>query len=193
MKEVPGRLVVIGGGVIGLEMASYFNSIGSHVTVIEMLDHIGGPTDLEISSMLRKEYTARGVEFLLGAKVTSVGTDCVNYELDGKQLSAPADKVLISIGRRAMTAGIGLENIGVLTERGAIVTNDRGQTNVAGVWAAGDVNGRSMLAHTAYREGEVCINNILGIRDSVNYSAIPSVIYTIPRSLRSARPRERKG
>ena len=180
MKEVPGRLVVIGGGVIGLEMASYFNSIGSHVTVIEMLDHIGGPTDLEISSMLRKEYTARGVEFLLGAKVTSVGTDCVNYELDGKQLSAPADKVLISIGRRAMTAGIGLENIGVLTERGAIVTNDRGQTNVAGVWAAGDVNGRSMLAHTAYREGEVCINNILGIRDSVNYSAIPSVIYTNP-------------
>lgn len=180
MKEIPGRLVVIGGGVIGLEMASYFNSIGSHVTVIEMLDHIGGPTDLEISSMLRKEYTARGVEFLLGAKVTSVGTDCVNYELDGKQLSAPADKVLISIGRRAMTAGIGLENIGVLTERGAIVTNDRGQTNVAGVWAAGDVNGRSMLAHTAYREGEVCINNILGIRDSVNYAAIPSVIYTNP-------------
>ena len=185
--EYVGRQLLICTGstasvppIPGLEMASYFNSIGSHVTVIEMLDHIGGPTDLEISSMLRKEYTARGVEFLLGAKVTSVGTDCVNYELDGKQLSAPADKVLISIGRRAMTAGIGLENIGVLTERGAIVTNDRGQTNVAGVWAAGDVNGRSMLAHTAYREGEVCINNILGIRDSVNYSAIPSVIYTNP-------------
>lgn len=180
LKDVPEKLVVIGGGVIGLEMASYFNSIGSKVTVIEMLDHIGGPTDREISSMLQKEYTKRGVEFLLGAKVTSVGTDCVNYELDGKQLSAKADRVLVSIGRRAMTQGIGLENIGVLTERGAIVTNDRGQTNVAGVWAAGDVNGRSMLAHTAYREGEVAINNILGKKDSVNYDAIPSVIYTNP-------------
>ena len=180
LKDVPEKLVVIGGGVIGLEMASYFNSIGSKVTVIEMLDHIGGPTDREISSMLQKEYTKRGVEFLLGAKVTSVGTDCVNYELDGKQLSAKADRVLVSIGRRAMTQGIGLENIGVLTERGAVVTNDRGQTNVAGVWAAGDVNGRSMLAHTAYREGEVAINNILGKKDSVNYDAIPSVIYTNP-------------
>lgn len=180
LKDVPEKLVVIGGGVIGLEMASYFNSIGSKVTVIEMLDHIGGPTDREISSMLQKEYTKRGVEFLLGAKVTSVGTDCVNYELGGKQLSAKADRVLVSIGRRAMTQDIGLENIGVLTERGAIVTNDRGQTNVAGVWAAGDVNGRSMLAHTAYREGEVAINNILGKKDSVNYDAIPSVIYTNP-------------
>lgn len=180
LKDVPEKLVVIGGGVIGLEMASYFNSIGSKVTVIEMLDHIGGPTDREISSMLQKEYTKRGVEFLLGAKVTSVGTDCVNYELGGKQLFAKADRVLVSIGRRAMTQDIGLENIGVLTERGAIVTNDRGQTNVAGVWAAGDVNGRSMLAHTAYREGEVAINNILGKKDSVNYDAIPSVIYTNP-------------
>ena len=180
LKEVPKNLVVIGGGVIGLEMASYFNSIGSKVTVIEMLDHIGGPTDREISTLLQKEYTKRGVEFLLGAKVTSVGTDCVNYELGGKELSAKADRVLVSIGRRAMTQGIGLENIGVLTERGAIVTNDRGQTNVAGVWAAGDVNGRSMLAHTAYREGEVAINGILGKKDRVNYDAIPAVIYTNP-------------
>ena len=79
-----------------------------------------------------------------------------------------------------MTQGIGLENIGVLTECGAIVTNDYGQTNVAGVWAAGDVNGRSMLAHTAYREGEAAINNMLGKKDRVNYDAIPSVIYTNP-------------
>lgn len=180
LKDVPEKLVVIGGGVIGLEMASYFNSIGSKVTVIEMLDHIGGPTDVEISNNLKKNYIKRGVEFLLGAKVTSVGSDCVNYELDGKQLSVKADKVLVSIGRRAMTQNIGLENIGVLTERGAIVTNERMQTNVAGVWAAGDVNGKSMLAHTAYREGEVAVNNILGKKDRVNYSAIPAVIYTNP-------------
>jgi dihydrolipoamide dehydrogenase len=180
LREIPKRLVVIGGGVIGLEMASYFNSVGSEVTVIEMLDHIGGPTDREISGVLQKNYAKRGVRFLLGAKVTSVGTDRVNYELDGKQESAVCDKVLISIGRRAVTAGVGLESIGVLTDRGAIVTNDRCQTNVAGVWAAGDVNGKSMLAHTAYREGEVAVANMLGKKDTVNYLSIPSVIYTNP-------------
>ncbi len=180
MKKVPEKLVVIGGGVIGLEMASYFNSIGSQVTVIEMLDHIAGPTDSEISKILYKNYVKKGVAFLLGAKVTSVGKDCVNYELNGKEESVPADAVLVSIGRRAMTQGIGLENIGVLTERGAIVTNDKLETNVSGVWAAGDVNGKSMLAHTAYREGEVAVNNMLGKPDRMNYNSVPAVIYTNP-------------
>lgn len=180
MKEVPKELVIIGGGVIGLEMASYFNSIGSHVKVIEMLDHIAGPTDGEISALLLKTYKKKGIEFLLKAKVTSVGKDCVNYELDGKEQSAKADVVLVSIGRRANSAGIGLENIGVITERGAIVTSDTCATNVPGVYAAGDVNGKIMLAHTAYREGEVAINNILGKKDRVNYNSIPSVIYTNP-------------
>ncbi len=180
MTKIPEKLVVIGGGVIGLEMASYFNSVGSKVTVIEMLDHIAGPTDREISNILQKNYKKKGIEFLLSAKVTSVGTNCVNYEMDGKQLSAPADCVLVSIGRRAMTEGIGLENIGVLTNRGAIVTDETGRTNISGVWAAGDVNGKSMLAHTAYREGEVCVNNMLGKKDMVHYNSIPSVIYTNP-------------
>ncbi len=180
LREVPKQLAVIGGGVIGLEMASYFNSIGSEVTVIEMLDHIGGPTDKDIAKILQKNYTKRGIKFLLGAKVTSVGTDCVNYELDGKEESVKCDRVLVSIGRRAQTANVGLESIGVLMERGAIVTNARCQTNVSGVWAAGDVNGKSMLAHTAYREGEVAVNDMLGKRDSVNYDSIPSAIYTNP-------------
>lgn len=180
MKTIPEKLVVIGGGVIGLEMASYFNSVGSNVTVIEMMDHIAGPTDREISNILLKNYKKKGVNFLLGAKVTSVGDKCVNYELDGKQESAPADCVLVSIGRRAMTEGLGLENIGVITERGAIVTNEECRTNVSGVWAAGDVNGKLMLAHTAYREGEVAVNNMLGKKDTVHYESIPSVIYTNP-------------
>ena len=180
MRTVPKRMTVIGGGVIGLEMASYFNSVGSEVTVIEMLDHIAGPTDSEISAILQKNYTKKGVKFLLNAKVTSLGADCVNYELNGKNESVKADSVLVSIGRRPQTTGIGLENIGVVTERGAIVTTDEGKTSVPGVWAAGDVNGKSMLAHTAYREGEVCINNILGKKDRINYKSIPSVIYTNP-------------
>ena len=181
LTEIPAKLVVIGGGVIGLEMASYFNSAGSEVTVIEMLDKIAGPTDKEISEILRKNYEKKGVVFRLGCKVTAVEADGVVYEdKNGAQVKAAADKVLCSIGRRAVTADIGLEKIGVETERGAIKTDDYMRTNVPGVYAAGDVNGKSMLAHTAYREGEVAVNNMLAKRDRMRYNAIPSVIYTNP-------------
>ena len=180
LPEIPKTIVVVGGGVIGLEMASYFNSVGTKVYVVEMLDHIAGATDREISSMLQKEYAKRGVEFILGAKVTSIKDKAVSYEKDGKITKIDADYALVSIGRRPRTAGIGCENIGLKLERGAIVTNEYGKTNVPGVWAAGDVNGKSMLAHTAYREGEVCINNILGKKDRINYNSIPAVIYTNP-------------
>ncbi len=180
LRELPKELVVIGGGVIGLEMASYFNSVGVKVTVVEMLNHIAGPTDREISSILQKNYMKRGVTFLLGAKVTSVGDGKVCYEKDGKNEELKCDRVLVSIGRRAMSQGIGLENIGVAVERGAVITDECGRTNVPGVWAAGDVNGKSMLAHTAYREGEVAVNNILGKKDRINYASIPAVIYTNP-------------
>lgn len=180
METVPERLTVIGGGVIGLEMASYFCSAGSKVTVVEMLDHIAGPTDGEISKILLKNYQKKGVNFILGAKVTKVGEGKVVYEKDGKAESVDADKVLVSIGRRAHTQGIGLENVGVLTERGAIVTDEYCRTSVPGIWAAGDVNGKSMLAHTAYREGEVAVANMLGGKERVNYLSIPSVIYTNP-------------
>ena len=180
LKEIPSTIVIVGGGVIGLEMASYFNSVGSKVYVVEMLDHIAGPTDREISTLLQKEYASRGVEFILGAKVTSIKDKAVTYEKDGKTVKLDTDYALVSIGRRPRTQGLGCENIGLKLERGAIVTNEFSKTNVPGVWAAGDVNGKSMLAHTAYREGEVAINNILGKKDRINYSSIPSVIYTNP-------------
>ena len=180
LKEVPKHLVVIGGGVVGLEMASYFNSVGAKVTVIEMLDKIGGYIDGEIADILYKNYVKKGIEFKLGAKVTAFGKDTVEYELKGEKVAITADKILVSIGRRASTQNLGLENINVLTERGAIVTDDSGKTSVANVYAAGDVNGKSMLAHTAYREGEVCVNNILGKKDKINYNSIPAVIYTNP-------------
>ncbi|MBE6605091.1 MAG: dihydrolipoyl dehydrogenase [Ruminococcaceae bacterium] len=180
LKELPKEIVIVGGGVIGLEMASYFNSVGAKVYVVEMMNKIAGPVDGEISTMLQKEYAARGIEFILGAKVVSIKDKAVTYEKDGKLSTIASDYALVSIGRRARTAGLGCENIGLKLERGAIVTNEFGKTNVPGVWAAGDVNGKSMLAHTAYREGEVCINNILGGKDRVNYAAIPSVIYTNP-------------
>lgn len=180
LKKVPESLVVVGGGVIGLEMASYYNSVGSKVTVIEMLDHIAGNNDKEISEILMKNYQKKGVEFKLGAKVTKISKDAVEYEKDGQIVTVPAEKVLLSIGRKPATNGLGLENIGVETDRGSIRVDERGRSNIPEVYAAGDVNGTSMLAHTAYREAEVCINNILGKRDVMRYNAIPSVIYTNP-------------
>lgn len=180
LTAIPKTIVVVGGGVIGLEMASYFNSVGSKVYVVEMMNKIAGPVDGDISKLLQKDYASRGIEFILGAKVTSIKDKAVTYEKDGQVISLQADYALVSIGRRARTAGLGCENIGLKIERGAIVTNEYGKTNVPGVWAAGDVNGKSMLAHTAYREGEVCINNILGKKDRINYNSIPAVIYTNP-------------
>ncbi|MFS8500641.1 MAG: dihydrolipoyl dehydrogenase [Caldicoprobacter sp.] len=180
IPQVPDSLVIIGGGVIGLEMASYFNSAGSKVTIIEMLEHIGGSIDGEISQILLKNYQKKGIEFKLNSRVVEIREGAVVYERDGKREVVEADKVLMSVGRRPAVEGIGLENIGVEVEKGAIKVDDRGKTNVPEVYAAGDVNGRYMLAHTAYREAEVCVNNMLGKKDIVRYNAIPSVIYTNP-------------
>ncbi len=180
LKEKPDRLVIVGGGVIGLEMASYFCSIGSQVTVIEMLPNIAGATDREISGILLKNLTKKGIRFNLECKVTAITADSVEYEDKNGRQSVPADKVLMSIGRRAFTEGLGLDTIGVYTERGAVKTDEHMQTNVSGVYAAGDVNGMSMLAHTAYREAEVAINHMLGKRDRMRYNAVPGVIYTSP-------------
>lgn len=185
LRVLPKKFVVIGGGVIGLEMASYFNSVGCEVTVIEMLDKIAGPTEAEVSANLEKNYAKKGVKFILDAKVSSVdgkygSNGIVEYEKNGKTEKVECDLVLVSTGRRARTKDIGLEELGVQMNRGAIVTDDTCATSVPNVWAAGDVNGKVMLAHTGYREGEVAVNNMLGKRDRVDYRSIPSVIYTNP-------------
>ena len=180
IEQIPEKLVIVGGGVIGLEMASYFNSAGSKVTVIEMLDHIAGPTDREISTILQSNYNKKGIDFRLSSRVTEITSGSVVFEsTEGSQI-VQADKVLVSIGRKAFTDGLGLESINVELERGRIKTDEFMQTNIPGVYAVGDVNGVSMLAHTAYREAEVCISHILGKRDRMRYNAIPSVIYTNP-------------
>jgi dihydrolipoamide dehydrogenase len=180
LENIPDRLVIIGGGVIGMEMASYFNSAGSEVVVIEMLDHIAGETDREIAGILLKNYQKKGIEFKLSSRVTELTDNEVVYEFEGKRNKINADKVLLSIGRTPVVKGFGLERIGVEIENGAIKIDQTGKTNLPEVYAAGDVNGKSMLAHTAYREAEVCVNNMLGKKDIMRYSAIPSVIYTNP-------------
>jgi len=180
IESIPSSLVVIGGGIVGLEMASYFNSAGSKVTVIEMLDHIGGNMDREISNILLNTYKKKGIEFELSSKVIEIKDGKVVYEKEGKLIEKPAERVLLSSGRRPNVEGFGLENIGVEVEKGRIKTDERLKTNVPEVYAAGDVNGVMMLAHTAYREAEVCINNIIGKKDLMRYEAIPSVVYTNP-------------
>lgn len=181
IETLPSEVAVIGGGVIGLEMASYFNSVGCRVHVIEMMNKIAGPTDAEISELLRRDYAKRGVDFILGAAVKEVKSDgTVCYDRGGKLGSVKADLILVSTGRRARGNDLGLEQLGVKMNRTAIVTDERCRTSVPGVWAAGDINGKIMLAHTAYREGEVAVSDMLGIRDKVDYRSIPSVIYTNP-------------
>ena len=180
LTELPRELVVIGGGVIGLEIASYFNSAGCHVSVVEMLETIGGNLDKDVATVLRGNYEKKGISFNTGCKVTTLASNSVAFQQGNESRVIPADKVLLSVGRRPSIENLGLETLGIFIQRGAIATDEHLQTNIAQVYAAGDVNGRSMLAHTAYREAEVSVNHMLGKPDRMNYNAIPGVIYTNP-------------
>ena len=180
LTELPKELVVIGGGVIGLEMAYYFASVGVKVTVIEMMPKIAGATDPEICKVLTDAFEKRGMVFKLSSKVLEVKTNSVIYEENGQQKEIACDKVLLSAGRRPATAGIGLESLGLQMDRAAIVTDRHMCTTVQNVYAVGDCNGKSMLAHTAYREAEVAVNHMLGKPDEMRYDVIPAVIYTDP-------------
>jgi dihydrolipoamide dehydrogenase len=180
LKQQPKSLVVIGGGVIGMEFASFYNSIGTQVTVIEMLPEILGNNDYEISSMLRDIYSKKGIAFHLNAKVIKTDGNNVFFEKDGQTQSVDGEKILVSVGRRPVTKGFGLENIGVELHKGGIKTDEKMRTNIPNVYAAGDVTGFSLLAHTASREGEVVVNNLTGRADRMRYDAIPGVVYTNP-------------
>jgi dihydrolipoamide dehydrogenase len=182
VASIPSALVVIGAGAVGLEFATFFAEAGSRVTVIEMLPQIGGAIDKDISQALKRELEKKGIVFHLQAKMVAVGDHAVTFECGGKTQTLAADIALVSVGRRPVVTGIGLETLGVAVEKGAIKTDEKGRTSVSGVWAAGDVNGKSMLAHTAYREAQVCVDGMLGREARVNYRAIPSVIYTHPES-----------
>ena len=186
-KELPASLAIIGGGVIGMEFASFFNSLGVEVTVIEMMDEILGGMDKELSGLLRAEYAKRGIRFMLSTKVVSLdntedGQVQVHYELsDGACGSVAAEKLLMSVGRRPVTQGFGLENLHLdKNERGNVVVNAQMQTSEPTVYACGDLTGFSLLAHTAVRESEVAVHHITGQADAMSYRAIPGVVYTNP-------------
>lgn len=181
LKEIPASLIIIGGGVIGMEFASLYNSLGCEVHVIEMMPEILGALDNELSAMLRAQYAKRGVHFNLSCKVTGIeGNNVTFMDAEGVAHCVEGEKILVSVGRRPVTAGFGLETLGIALERGGIKVDKQMRTNISNIYAAGDVTGFSLLAHTASREAEVVINNLCGHPDTMSYDAIPGIVYTNP-------------
>lgn len=184
-KEMPASLCIVGGGVIGMEFAAFFNTLGMKVTVIEMMPEILGGMDKELSALLRAEYAKRGITFMLSTKVTGVAMNgemvSVAYEAEGGAGTVEAEKLLMSVGRRPVMKGFGLENLNLeLTERRCVKVDEHLQSSAEGVYVCGDLNGVSLLAHTAVREAEVAVHHILGKEDKMSYRAIPGVVYTNP-------------
>ena len=186
LPSVPGHIVVVGGGVIGLELGSVWRRLGAKVTVVEFLDKILPTMDGEVSKQFQRILKKKGVEFKLSSKVTGVDTSgkgakvTIEPAAGGKAQTIDADIVLVAIGRRPHTAGLGLDRVGVeLDQRGFILTNHF-QTNVPGVWAIGDCIHGPMLAHKAEDDGLACIELIAGLPGHVNYDAVPNVVYTYP-------------
>jgi dihydrolipoamide dehydrogenase len=186
LKSVPEKMVVVGAGAIGLELGSVWARLGSQVTVVEMLPAIGGPAyDADIAKAAQTAFEKQGLKFELGAKVTGVkksaAGSALTAERDGKALEFAADKVLVAVGRKANTSGLGAQEAGLkLDERGRIVIDAHFQTNLPGIYAIGDVVAGPMLAHKAEEEGVAVAENLAGKHGHVNYAIIPGVIYTDP-------------
>ncbi len=180
--EVPKHLVVIGAGVIGLELGSVWARLGAQVTVLEYMDHAMPGMDRELSDEAVKVFKQQGMDFKFGVKVTGArveGEGCIVQREGGEDIKC--DRVLVSVGRRPNTEGLGLENIGIETDRrGCIPVNEHLQTSVAGVFAIGDVIAGPMLAHKAEEEGVACVEYMVTGYGHVNYDAIPGVVYTHP-------------
>lgn len=185
--KVPASMIVVGGGVIGLELGSVWSRLGTKVTVVEYLDKVLGGMDGEVSRQFQRLMQKQGIDFKLGAKVTGVeksGNGAkVTFEpvKGGDSVVLEADVVLVSTGRRPYTDGLGLAEAGVeLDERGRVAINDKWQTNIAGIYAIGDVVKGPMLAHKAEDEGVAVAEILAGQAGHVNYDVIPSVVYTQP-------------
>lgn len=187
LTEVPKKLVVIGGGVIGLELGAVWMRLGTEVTVIEFMDKILGTMDGEISKEAQKIFTKQGMTFKLGTKVTSTKADKKGVTLTlepakgGAQETLAADIVLVAVGRKAYTDGLGLESVGVeRDERGRIKTDSHFQSNISGIYAIGDVIAGPMLAHKAEDEGVILAEMLAGQTGHIDYNLIPGVVYTWP-------------
>ncbi|MYC77689.1 dihydrolipoyl dehydrogenase [Candidatus Poribacteria bacterium] len=181
LTELPESLLIVGGGVSGCEFASIFNALGCHVTVLELLPTILATEDVHVIRHIQLFMKRKGITIHTGAKLTHVkksDTSVTAVLESGEELTA--EKMLISIGRRYNTDGIGLEKVGVRTEAGKIVVDPQMQTNVAGIYAVGDVASRYLLAHVASAEGKVAAQNCLGDSVEMDYQVIPWCVFTLP-------------
>jgi dihydrolipoamide dehydrogenase len=186
LPEVPGHLAVIGAGIIGLELGSVWRRLGAKVTVIEFLDRITPGMDAEMAKTFQRALTRQGMDFKLGMKVTGAKTGkkgvSLTYEpvAGGAAETLDADYVLVAIGRRPFTQGLGLETVGVETDKRGFIPTDHFRTSADGVWAIGDVILGPMLAHKAEEDAVACIEIIAGKYGHVDYNLVPSVVYTSP-------------
>lgn len=183
LTACPDKVVIIGGGVIGVEFATIFNSLGKEVTIIEMMDFILPGIDMEIALMLRKSLENKGVKIYTGSSVTSIKSDIkavCTFDNNGKEQKAEGDAVVVAIGRKPNSENIGLENIGIETEKGFIKVNDRMETSENGIYAIGDITGKVLLAHVASAQGLVAAANAAGKIKKMDYAIVPGCIYTSP-------------
>ncbi|MBR5393166.1 MAG: dihydrolipoyl dehydrogenase [Prevotella sp.] len=182
ITEVPKRLCIVGAGVIGMEMASVFNSLGSEVTVIEFLKECLPMVDSDIAKRLRQTIAKRGVTFFMQSSVKRINGNTVFFERKGKEEQVEADIILIATGRGANVDGLGLENTGVNFSPRGIEVDENMQTNIPHIYAIGDVNARMMLAHAATFQGMKAVNHMLGIGDEINLDMMPAAIFTKPEA-----------
>jgi dihydrolipoamide dehydrogenase len=188
LQTVPESLVVVGGGVIGLELASVWRRLGSRVSVIEYAEQLCPGMDAELATALQKSLRKQGIDFHMLSEVTGVAPDSqgVDIELKSRDSGSPlrlrADRVLVAVGRRAYCAGLGLESVGISLDARGRIPHRAQATGVNGIWVIGDVTTGPMLAHKAEQEAIACIEQIAGIPGEVNYAVIPSVVYTRPEA-----------
>ena len=186
LSKVPEKLLIIGAGIIGLELGSVWSRLGAEVTIVEFLDRILPGADAEVAKQFQRILEKQGFRFILGHKVTKIDQGAADLTVHiepssgGENRTLSADHVLVSIGRRPVTEGLGLEALGVALDRGRVVIDEHFATNVPGIYAIGDVVRGAMLAHKAEDEGIAVAEILAGQHGHVNYEAIPSVIYTMP-------------
>jgi dihydrolipoamide dehydrogenase len=186
IPEIPKSMVVIGAGIIGLELGSVWRRLGAEVTVVEYLDRITPGMDAETAKTFQRILTKQGVKFKLGTKVTAAKASKTDVNLTvepsagGAAETLNADYVLVAIGRRPYTDGLGLETVGIVPDKRGFITNDHFKTSAPGVWVVGDATYGPMLAHKAEDDGVACIELIAGKAGHVNYDLVPSVVYTFP-------------
>ena len=182
LEYIPNTILIIGAGVIGLEIASFYNMLGVKVFVIDMAKHIGGNLDDEIAENLQKNLEKKGIEFRLNTKVKNFNKDCIELfsEKEGEFSYSP-EIVLVAIGRKPLVRNTGINNLDILlNENGFISVNEHGETTESGVYACGDVIGGPMLAHVAYHEAKVVSSCILLEQSTISYDTVPGIIYTSP-------------